>query len=141
MRERALILLVEDNPANQLLTSAVIEREGYQLQLAASAVEALLLIAAHSPDLILMDVQLPGLDGLSFARALRSAPETAAIPVVALTAHVMAGDREQALAAGCVGYIPKPINTRTFGEQLRAFLPHLIGGADQAENVTTQEGR
>lgn len=141
MRERALILLVEDNPANQLLTSAVIEREGYRFELAASAVEAEHLIAAHRPDLILMDVQLPGLDGLSFARALRSAPETASIPVVALTAHAMAGDREQALAAGCAGYISKPIDTRTFGEQLRAFLPHAGGGADSAENVTNQEER
>lgn len=139
MRERALILLVEDNPANQLLTSAVIEREGYRFELAASAVEARHLIAAHSPDLILMDVQLPGLDGLSFARALKSAPETASIPVVALTAHAMAGDREQALAAGCAGYISKPINTRTFGEQLRAFLPQLSRGEDPAENVTTLE--
>lgn len=134
-----MILLVEDNPANQLLTSAVIEREGYQCELAASALEAVHLIAAHTPDLILMDVQLPGLDGLSFARALRSAAETAAIPVVALTAHAMAGDREQALAAGCAGYLSKPINTRTFGEQLRAFLPQLGRGHDPTQNTTTGE--
>lgn len=136
-----MILVVEDNPANQMLTSAVIEREGYQVELAASAVEAEHLIAAHKPDLILMDVQLPGLDGLSFARALRSAPETAAIPVVALTAHAMAGDREQALGAGCAGYISKPIDTRTFGEQIRAFLPPVGVGANPTLSATIQESQ
>jgi len=78
---------------------------------------------ARTPDLILMDVQLPGQDGLALTRQLKANPPTATIPIVALTARAMAGDREQAIAAGCIGYITKPINTRTFGDQLREFLP------------------
>ena len=117
-----MILVVEDNPGNQLLTSSVLELEGYEVELAESSVEALEHIALRMPDLILMDVQLPGVDGLSFTKTLRSASETAEIPIVALTAHAMSGDREQALAAGCVGYIAKPIDTRTFGDQVRGFL-------------------
>jgi len=78
---------------------------------------------ARTPDLILMDVQLPGQDGLALTRQLKANPPTATIPIVALTARAMAGDRERAMAAGCIGYITKPINTRTFGDQLREFLP------------------
>ena len=122
MKERALILVVEDNPGNQLLTSSVLVRAGYEVELAESSVEALEHIAARLPDLILMDVQLPGMDGLSLTKALKSARETAGIPIVALTAHAMSGDREDALAAGCVGYIAKPIDTRTFGDEVRGFL-------------------
>jgi CheY-like chemotaxis protein len=117
-----LILVVEDNLTNQLLTSSVLEREGFQVVLAESSEDALRLLTANRPDLILMDVQLPGTDGLTFTRALKAAPETAGIPVVALTAHAMNGDREDALAAGCAGYISKPINTRTFGAQVQRFL-------------------
>ena len=118
----ALILVVEDNITNQLLTSSVLEREGYRVEVAGSSVEALELLRTSKPDLILMDIQLPGLDGLALTRMLKIASDTAAIPVVALTAHAMGGDREQALAAGCVGYISKPIDTRTFGQQVRGFL-------------------
>ncbi len=117
-----MILVVEDNPSNQLLTSFVLERQGYEVELAESSVEALERVTSRLPDLILMDVQLPGLDGLSFTKVLKSTPETAGIPIVALTAHAMSGDREDALTAGCVGYIAKPIDTRTFGDQVRGFL-------------------
>lgn len=113
---------MEDNPGNQLLTASVLEREGYEVELAETSAEALGHIAMRTPDLILMDVQLPGMDGLSFTKVLKSAPETAGIPIVALTAHAMSGDSEDALAAGCVGYIAKPIDTRTFGDQIRAIL-------------------
>lgn len=101
--------------------------------------EALERLGACTPDLILMDVQLPGMDGLSLTRALKSAPETAAIPVVALTAHAMIGDREQALAAGCAGYISKPIDTRTLGEEVRKFLNPVAGGPSPIQRVKTQE--
>jgi len=137
--ERALILVVEDNPTNQLLTSSVLERDGYQVELAGSSVEAMERLAFHIPDLILMDVQLPGLDGLSLTRAIKAAPETACIPVVALTAHAMTGDREQALAAGCAGYIPKPIDTRTFGKQVRRFLRPATPGASPIPRAKTQD--
>jgi len=116
------ILIVEDNPANQLLVSAVLEREGYRLELAGSAVEARQVLARGLPDLILMDIQLPGMDGLTFTRELKADPASNGIPVVALTALAMSGDRERALAAGCTGYISKPINTRTFADEVRAYL-------------------
>jgi len=90
--------------------------------LAGSASEVLERLQESWPDLILMDVQLPGEDGLSLTRRLKADPATAAIPVVALTAHAMTGDRELAMNAGCAGYISKPIDTRTFGLQVTQFL-------------------
>src|SRR3989475_2836655 len=122
MTERALVLIVEDNEANQLLASAVLELEGFEVGMAGSGPEALDVLRDWVPDLILMDVQLPGQDGLTLTRRIKSAPATSAIPVVALTAHAMTGDRELALAAGCIAYISKPIDTRTFGVQVRQLL-------------------
>jgi CheY-like chemotaxis protein len=117
------ILLVEDNPANQLLAETVLEREGFLVDIAGSAAEAVRQISAHLPDLILMDISLPGQDGLSLTRDLKSDPATSRVPVVALTAHAMVGDREAALAAGCSGHITKPIDVDKFGDEVRAFLP------------------
>lgn len=125
MSGQGLILVVEDNPINQLLTSSVLEREGYSVQAVGSAEDARVYLAGETPDLILMDIQLPGQDGLTLTRDLRSASETGNIPIVALTALAMVGDRERALAAGCAGYITKPIDTRTFGDQVRRFLPTI----------------
>jgi CheY-like chemotaxis protein len=125
----ALILVVEDNEANQMLTRAVLELEGHEVCVAASAEEALAQIRGRVPQLVLMDVQLPGRDGLSLTRALKADPLTSSIPVVALTAHAMNGDREQALHAGCAGYIAKPIDTRTFGEAVRQYLRITDGDA------------
>jgi two-component system, cell cycle response regulator DivK len=122
VKKQTLILIVEDNEANQLLASSVLEREGYRVELAANAREAVDRMTTNKPDLILMDIQLPGEDGLGLTRRLKTDPKTAMIPIVALTAHAMVGDREDALAAGCVGYIAKPINTRTFGEQIRQYI-------------------
>ena len=122
MNRPMTILIVEDNPANQLLVSAVLEREGYRLELAGSAVEARQVLARGLPDLILMDIQLPGMDGLTFTRELKADPASSSVPVVALTALAMSGDRERALAAGCTGYISKPINTRTFADEVRGYL-------------------
>ncbi len=127
MNGQRLILVVEDNEANQLLVQAVLELEGYRVDIAGSAPEALERLRASTPDLILMDVQLPGQDGLSFTRELKADPSTTNIPVVALTAHAMRGDRDLAIEAGCVGYISKPIETRTFGGQVRVFLGDRIG--------------
>ena len=140
MSKRELILVVEDNPTNQLLTSSVLEREGFDVLVADSPVEALKHLAAGTPDLILMDVQLPGMDGLSLTRSLKSAAETAAIPVVALTANAMPGDREQALAAGCAGYISKPIDTRVFGEQVRSFLSPVEASVSQTMRAKSAGG-
>lgn len=117
------ILLVEDNPANQLLAAAVLKRDGFEVDVADSAHEALLAVSRRRPDLILMDIQLPEMDGLALTRLLKADPATARITVVALTAHAMLGDREEAISAGCAGYIPKPIDTRLLGGQVRKFLP------------------
>jgi CheY-like chemotaxis protein len=136
--EGALILVVEDNATNQMLTSSVLELQGFRVQVAESSVQALRCLGANTPDLILMDVHLPGLDGLSFTRALKAAPETAGIPIVALTALAMIGDREVALASGCAGYISKPIDTRTFGDEVRGFLNAATANAPVATPTTQQ---
>jgi len=119
---RPFVLVVEDNETNQMLTMAVLLRDGYRVRTAGSADDALAIIRSDRPDIILMDLQLPGQDGLSLTRALKVDPATAAIPVVAMTAHVMLGDEAQALAAGCAGYIAKPIDTRTLSRDVRRYL-------------------
>lgn len=97
----------------------MLERAGYEVEAVRSGEAALAAIAEHRPQLVLMDVQLPGRDGLELTRDLKAEPATAEIPIVALTAHAMRGDDEQALAAG---YISKPIDTRTFASQVGGFL-------------------
>ena len=131
MNVSPLILVVDDNDAGLLLARSVLELNGFRVDSAGSLKEVLERLNAGRPDLILMDIQLPGEDGLAVTRLLKADPATASIPIVALTARAMAGDREQALAAGCSGYITKPINTRTFGDQVREFLSpkqHGLGG-------------
>ncbi len=123
MNGPAMILIVEDNEANRLLAGAVLEREGYRVDMAGNAEEALQKLANGAPDLILMDVQMPGMDGLTLTRRLKGNARTADIPVVALTALAMMGDRERTLEAGCSGYISKPINTRTFASEVSKYLP------------------
>jgi len=125
MTNDAVILIVEDNEANQLLASAVLEREGYRVEVASSSDAALERLKSQAPDLILMDVQLPGIDGLSLTRLLKADARTASIPVVALTALAMRGDRERTLDAGCAGYISKPIDTRTFAAEVRKYLSRV----------------
>jgi CheY-like chemotaxis protein len=122
MKKSSLILVVDDNDAGQLLVRTVLELEGFRVDSASSSQEVLDRLNVRRPDLILMDVQLPGQDGLALTRQLNADPSTDAIPVVALTANAMAGDRERALAAGCIGYISKPIDTRILGDQVREFL-------------------
>src|SRR6202795_1047896 len=122
MRTSSLILVVDDNEAGQLLVRTVLELEGFRVDSAGSSEEVLERLNARKPDLILMDVQLPGQDGLALTRQLKADPSTDAIPIVALTAHAMASDRDDALSAGCVGYISKPIDTRTLAELVRGFL-------------------
>jgi CheY-like chemotaxis protein len=120
--QRDLILLVEDNEANTMLASAVLQRDGFGVEVAGSAEEARERLRGSTPELILMDVQLPGEDGLTLTRELKADPATAGIPIVALTAHAMAGDRERVIEAGCAGYVSKPIDTRTFSRQVRELL-------------------
>jgi two-component system cell cycle response regulator len=119
---RAFILVVEDNPANQMLIQFTLESGGYYVEVAGAAREAVAIIDHHMPDLVLMDIQLPGQDGLSLTRQLKADPAMKAIPVVALTARAMIGDRERCLEAGCSGYISKPIDTRTIVNKVANFL-------------------
>lgn len=117
------ILVVDDNPANVKLARFVLERRGFVVGVATNGGEALREIEAAPPVLVLMDVQLPGVDGLTLTRQLKAAPRTRGIVIVAFTAFAMEGDREKALAAGCDGYLSKPIDTSTFADQVAAFLP------------------
>jgi CheY-like chemotaxis protein len=135
MSGQPVILVVEDNEANQLLARAVLEREGFDVDVAGTPDEAFERLRARVPDLILMDIQLPGQDGLSLTRRLKADVATSSIPVVALTAHAMRGDRDESYRAGCIGYIAKPIDTRTLGGQVREFLTPAAfseGGLDEA---------
>ena len=121
-RQGDLILVVEDNPINLKLVRDILKASGYRVAESTTGEEALDALKFIRPDLILMDIQLPGMDGLRAARLLRDNPETRDIPVVALTAHVMKGDEVRAKEAGCAGYIPKPIEPGNFPRQIAAFL-------------------
>jgi two-component system cell cycle response regulator len=116
------ILVVDDNPTNLKLASDVLEFEGYDVLKAADAEEAQVVLAATLPDLILMDIALPGMDGLTLTRKLKAAERTRRIRIVALTAFAMKGDDQKALDAGCDGYITKPIDTRKLPDQVAGFL-------------------
>jgi len=120
-----LALIVEDNPDNMLLMKAVLRRAGYRTEEARTAREVEERLQASLPDVILMDIQLPGEDGLTLTRRLRADARTAEVPIVALTAYAMADDQVRAQDAGCDGYITKPIDTRNFAGQLAAILGRL----------------
>jgi two-component system, cell cycle response regulator DivK len=108
------VLVVEDNPANMKLAALLLERAGYRVLRATSAQEGIALARAEVPQLVLMDIQLPDLDGLQATRALKADPATSAIQVVALTAFAMKGEEERVRAAGCDGYITKPYDYKLF---------------------------
>ena len=116
------ILIVDDNPSNTKLLAFLLSSKGYDIRTAASADEALAVIAQWRPRLILMDIQLPGMDGLALTRQLKADPATKDIAIVAATAYAMKGDEERALAAGCNGYLTKPIDTRRLPLDLERFL-------------------
>ncbi len=116
------ILLVEDNPVNRRLAEFLLRSQGYQVRAATNAQEAFDNIKNERPDLILMDVQLPGMDGLEATKKLKEEQTTRDIPVVAVTSYAMKGDREKALAAGCSGYITKPIDKDTFVQEVATVL-------------------
>jgi CheY-like chemotaxis protein len=118
------ILLVEDNPVNRRLAEFLLRTQGYEVLQAETAQEAFRLIKRSRPDLIVMDIQLPGIDGLEATKKLKEDPATRDIPVLAVTSYAMKGDREKALSAGCVGYITKPIDKTTFVNEVAAHLGH-----------------
>ena len=121
MSERR-ILVVDDNPTNLKLACSVLELSGYTVAGAYDADEALRLIDQTPPELILMDIGLPGMDGLTLTRKLKAEEKTRQIRILALTAFAMKGDEQRMLAAGCDGYISKPINTRSLAGQVAEYL-------------------
>jgi two-component system cell cycle response regulator DivK len=116
------ILIVDDNAVNLKLTKILLIKEGYEVKTAGDAEEALNILEGFKPRLILMDLQLPGMDGLELTRNLKTAPATKDILVVALTAYAMKGDEEKAKAAGCDGYVTKPIDTQNFPALIAGFI-------------------
>ncbi len=116
------VLLVEDNPDNLALVRFLLERSGYVVIEALNGIQGLELAHKEKPDLILMDLSLPELDGWAAAEKLKADPQTSSIPLLALTAHTLPGDRKRALEAGFDGYISKPINVPAFAEEITAAL-------------------
>jgi CheY-like chemotaxis protein len=122
MNTRATILIVDDNPTNLKLAADVLECEGHTVARARDAEEAQQVLKHTQPDLILMDIQMPGMDGLTLTRLLKANPSYQHIPVVALTAFAMKGDEDKAREAGCHSYITKPIETRKLPGQVAEVL-------------------
>ena len=116
------ILVIEDIPINMKLVRVLLTAAGHDVLGATDAEKGIGLARQRKPDLILMDVQLPGMDGLSATRAIKKDPELKGIPVVAITSFAMPGDEEKARDAGCTGYLTKPINTRTFLGQVAQYM-------------------
>ena len=122
------ILIVDDNPVNLKLARVLLASEGYEVRTATDAEEAWQVLESFSPRLILMDIQLPGIDGLELTRRLKGDPARRSTIILALTAYAMKGDQERMLAAGCDGYVAKPIDTRTLPTRIAEFLRAADGG-------------
>lgn len=116
------ILLIEDNAQNRYLANFLLEARGWEMVHAEDGPTGVALAAKVDPALILLDIQLPGMDGYAVAQALRSDPGLRSIPIIAVTSYAMAGDRERCLAAGCNGYIEKPIDPQTFADEVERYL-------------------
>lgn len=127
------ILIVDDNEDSRDLTAKVLKRSGYLISVAVDGEDALAKAFSEQPDLILMDRSLPKIDGLEVTRRLKQQESFRSVPIVALTAHAMRGDREKALEAGCDGFISKPINVRSLPEQIRSYLEGGSGSLIDAE--------
>jgi CheY-like chemotaxis protein len=135
----ARILVVDDNPTNLKLVSDVLEFDGYRILKADDAEEAQSIIRQCPPDLILMDIALPGMDGLTLTRLLKDDATTRHIPIVALTAFAMKGDDQKARAAGCDGYITKPIDTRALAGQVAEFLARAGAATDERRHENPRD--
>lgn len=119
------ILLIEDNEQNRYLVTYLLQAHGWEVLSAEDGPAGLKLAGEIDPALILLDIQLPGMDGYEVARRLRANPKLDAIPVVAVTSYAMPGDRERCLESGCNGYLEKPIDPQTFAGQVESFLGNL----------------
>ncbi|MFB3897423.1 MAG: response regulator [bacterium] len=116
------ILIIEDNEQNIYLMTFLLEKNGYTITQARTGKEGIRLALEKTPDAILLDIQLPELDGYAVAKELRSHPALDRVPIIAVTSYAMVGDKERILAAGATGYIEKPINPNTFIQQLQEYL-------------------
>ncbi len=123
----ARILLVEDNEANRYLATFLLENSGYHVLRADNGREAVIAAQNEMPDLILMDIQMPEVDGYEAARRIKAEPHLAHIPIVAVTSYAMVGDREKAEGIGFAGYIEKPIVTETFISEISRYIPRKAG--------------
>ncbi len=128
----AHILIIEDNEQNLYLETFILEKHGHEVIAARDGAQGIALAEQSRPALILLDIQLPTMDGYAVAAGLRRNPALAATPIVAVTSYAMAGDRERVLSAGCNGYIEKPINPDTFIAEVSAFLPPGMRGETDA---------
>lgn len=124
---RKRVLCVEDNVSNMRLVSRIVEAEKHDFLMAADGPTALGIIHREPLDLILLDINIPGVDGLEIARHMKGDPALATIPVIATTANVLVGDRERCLEAGCDAYLPKPLDVRELQDVLRAYLGRANG--------------
>ena len=116
------ILIIEDNAMNLELAADLLEANGYVVLKAENALKGIAMAKTDHPDIVLMDISLPDMDGLEATRELKLDPATRHLPIIALTAHAMKGDEEKALAAGCQGYLTKPIDTRNFPKQVGQLI-------------------
>jgi two-component system cell cycle response regulator DivK len=124
----AKILIIEDNEQNMYLLTFLLNRHGHLVLQACDGRQGIELAQKENPDLVLLDIQLPQMDGYAVARKIKAIQMLAGIPIVAVTSYAMVGDREKTIAAGCSGYIEKPINPDTFIEQISEFLPGMQQG-------------
>jgi CheY-like chemotaxis protein len=129
------ILLIEDNEQNRYLLTFLLERHGYRVTCALDGPHGVEAAKALHPDLILLDIQLPSMDGYAVARALRSDPTLREVPIIAVTSYAMVGDRERTLEAGCTGYIEKPIDPDTFVTEVEGYLPPGLPGSSLGGGV------
>ncbi len=123
MKMKTRILIVEDNIQNMYLVTFILKKYDFEVIQAWNGAEGITLARDHRPDMVLLDIQLPVMDGYTVACELRKSPDLARVPIIAITSYAMPGDREHALEAGCSGYIEKPINPDTFISQIKSYLP------------------
>lgn len=124
------ILIVDDNPMNLKVARVVLQMEGYEVRIAGDAAEALAILKTYRPRVILMDLQMPGMDGYALTRLLKADPATSDIVILAVTAYAMKGDEQKAYEAGCQLYITKPIDTRSLPGTIAQFLARSAGHAE-----------
>jgi CheY-like chemotaxis protein len=126
------ILIIEDNEQNSYLERYILEKKGCAVVCAPDGLTGLSMAENESPDVILLDIQLPGMDGYEVAKRLRACPACASVPIIAVTSYAMAGDRERILAAGADDYMEKPIDPSSFAERVLAQVPAAKGGLKDA---------